>query len=276
MKRPNYSASIPSITWSEFPSSWGGEGAIGTFDDFSDIRFAYQIGGKTSRLKIAYAKHTLDLKDSIKASIGELLPWTTTCINYGDAGASQSTGIHYDIDTTQDLTDAFQAMYDAIGESYGTKVNVGNGIKFDDTLMAGFSEREYMSAMTYCQMMHGTELPGVGTNVRAELTLSELAKRKARPDAVEYDDDGNVITIIECQSGIKDGACLDNDHFARIISEYPYHPDFNGTVRKLVVIAGEYMPWHVKALQAAPFEVVILQTAIQNNRVVLQPYAESL
>jgi hypothetical protein len=275
MKLPNYdqTAISPPIEWIDIPSTWSGVGANGTFEDFPQIRITFLERSNHTRLCLANGKQGKSVKDAIVAAIGNTLTWSTGLTNYGDENATQSTAIHYDITPDTDLTETFQTLYDVLCRANGEAVNTGNGVKFDGTLSQGFGEREFMVGLIRSHQRGANEFPGVGPKVRGEYQLSKVYSKEGRIDGVEFDEAGNVVTVIECQSGIKDGACLDNDHFARIISEYPYHPDLNGTVRKLVVIAGEYLPHHVAALQAAPFEVVILQTAIENDVVVLRPYS---
>ena len=269
---------VPAIVWEEPKRA----GADGYFEDFPDVRIIYALGNRTRRSSadIADKVHTPELKDAIKDAVSNFLPWSTGVSNYGDGASSRSCGIHFDVDPEDhDITEALLTLHDVISETEGAKVVVGDGVKFDGTNSDGYSEREFMVSIIHCQQRHGSEIPAIGKNVRGEVQLSQVGIKKSRPDAVEYDEFGNAISVIECQSGIKDGANLDNDHFARIISEYPEHPDFKGTVRKLVVIAGAYAPHYVatlRALQGSRFErVIILQTAIdENNVVVLRDYQD--
>jgi len=277
MKRPTYDQSaIPSITWTELPPSCRHDGGEGSFDDFSDIKFRLICHVTKTHLRVANKVHTPQLKTAIKNALSQILTFSSGFNNYMDPGTEQSIGIHFDIDHEgRDLTNVFQTLYNTLSENKESVVVSGKGVKFHDTLSAGFSEREFMVGVIRCQQRHGDEIPGIGQKIQGEVHLTNVGAKKSRPDALEYDEAGNVISVIECQSGIKDGATLDNDHFGRIMTEYPYLPDIEGTVRKVVVIAGGYTRGQVRSLRGSQeFEAILLQTAIEDNFVVLRPYKD--
>jgi hypothetical protein len=94
-------------------------------------------------------------------------------------------------------------------------------------------------------------------------------------DGVEFDGDGNVIAIYECQSGIHHGNELDDEHTAKVLGAYLYDPEIIPTVRKVVVLAGAYSDGDLVLLRERAYElgrreqsielVVLITTRVENK-----------
>ena len=59
-------------------------------------------------------------------------------------------------------------------------------------------------------------------------------------DGVEVNENGEVISIYECQSGIHKGQYLDDLHLNKALGKYLYDPQVIPTVQKVVILAGGY------------------------------------
>jgi hypothetical protein len=59
-------------------------------------------------------------------------------------------------------------------------------------------------------------------------------------DGVEFDEEGHIISIYECQAGIHKGEELDGLHLGKALQNYLYDPKVFPTVKKVVILAGEY------------------------------------
>jgi hypothetical protein len=143
------------------------------------------------------------------------------------------------------------------------------GVTFEGTTFEGYGERDFMAAIIQVQKLgYDVIIPGVGNNLGFEY---ELASTGSRVDAVEFNEAGEVITVIEAQSGLQHGNYLDDDHFAKAIGRYPYSPEIQGSVRRVIVIAGGYYQWQIESLKAQPFDVILLRTERVDNKVTLVP-----
>lgn len=141
------------------------------------------------------------------------------------------------------------------------------GVAFEGTSFEGYGERDFMAAVCQLQKL-GYErfIPGVSNNIGFEY---QLASTGSRVDAVEFNEAGEVVTVIECQSGIQYGNYLDDEHFAKAIARYPYSAEIKNTVGKVVVIAGGYTAEQIEAFRHVPFAVSLLVTKVNGNRVEL-------
>ena len=95
-------------------------------------------------------------------------------------------------------------------------------------------------------------------------------------DGVEFAENGDVISIYECQSGIHHGEELDDEHTAKVLGTYLYDPEIIPTVRKVVVLAGAYSEGDLRLLKERAYELarreraielVVLVTARDGNRI---------
>jgi len=95
-------------------------------------------------------------------------------------------------------------------------------------------------------------------------------------DGVEFDEDGNVVSIYECQSWIHHGEELDDLHLGKILGTYLYDPEIIPTVRKVVVLAGAYNGQMLNILRNRklelirrdqPIELIVLITTRKEDKV---------
>ena len=158
-------------------------------------------------------------------------------------------------------------VIDWVIDNGGSCLVAQQGVVFEGTSFEGYGERDFVAAICQIQKLgYETFIPNVGNNLGFEYQLSSTG---SRVDAVEFNENGEVVTVIEAQSGIQHGNFLDDEHFAKAIARYPYSPEIKNTVRKVVVIAGGYTQEQIEAFKHAPFEVCLLRTAVVGNRIQL-------
>ena len=145
------------------------------------------------------------------------------------------------------------------------------GVTFENTNFAGYGERDFMAAVTMIQKSgYASVIPSVGAKLGFEYVVSSA---NSRIDAVEFNEAGEVITVIECQSGIQHGDYLDDEHFAKAISRYPQSAEIVNTVRKIVVIAGGYSAEQLATFGQLPYEIVALKTTVVDGKIALEVVA---
>jgi hypothetical protein len=95
-------------------------------------------------------------------------------------------------------------------------------------------------------------------------------------DGVEFAEDGSIISIYECQSGIHHGEELDDEHTMKALGTYLYDSEIIPTVRKVVILAGAYSESDLVILRERgyelsrrerPIELVALITTREGNRI---------
>lgn len=108
------------------------------------------------------------------------------------------------------------------------------GVLFEGTQFDGLKERGATMSPMFCSMV--CEASGmVLKNIQAEYYTDA-----GEIDGVEFDESGAVISIYECQSGIHKGEKLDEGHLGKALQNYLYDPKIFPTVKKVVILAGEY------------------------------------
>ena len=96
-----------------------------------------------------------------------------------------------------------------------------------------------------------------------------------RIDGVEMDETEKFpISIYECQSGIQNGAYLDDEHLNKSLLRYPSDPEIAPTLQKIVILAGGYtkehlirIKWQADNLKFRNIEVILLKTNRLNNKI---------
>jgi len=152
-----------------------------------------------------------------------------------------------------------------------TEVAPTVGVSFVGTNFEGYGERDFMASVVQIQKLgFATFIPSVGTKLGFEYVAPST---NSRIDAVEFNENDEVITVIECQSGIQHGAYLDDEHFAKAISRYPQSAEVANTVKKIVVIAGGYAAEQLATFKQLPYEIVALQTVASNGQISLETVA---
>jgi hypothetical protein len=95
-------------------------------------------------------------------------------------------------------------------------------------------------------------------------------------DGIEFNEQGQVISIYECQAGIHKGFPLDDDHLHKSLETYLYDREIIPTVRKVVILAGEYDEATLNILKERsyelsrreqPIELVALKTSRSGNTI---------
>lgn len=142
------------------------------------------------------------------------------------------------------------------------------GVLFEGTSFEGYGERDFVAALVQIQKQgYDKFIPNVSDNLGFE---HELPSTGSRVDAVEFNEAGEVITVIEAQSGIQYGNVLDDEHYAKAVGRYPYSPEISNTIRRVVVIAGGYTDWQLESFKAHPLEITALRTVKVDNRIKLE------
>jgi len=142
------------------------------------------------------------------------------------------------------------------------------GVTFENTNCEGLSEVGFTGSLVTIQRSgYASVIPSVGKNLRVEYVVPSTG---SRIDAVEFNEAGEVITVIECQSGIQHGDYLDPEHFEKAISRYPQSAEIVNTVKKIVVIAGGYSSQQLATFGQLPYEIVALVTKVENGQIVLE------
>ena len=142
------------------------------------------------------------------------------------------------------------------------------GVTFENTNFAGYGERDFMAAVIQIQKSgYASVVPSVGSKLGFEHVV---ASTNSRIDAVEFNEAGEVVTVIECQSGIQNGNYLDDEHFAKAISRYPQSAEIRNTVRQIVIIAGGYSAEQLATFGQLPYKIVALVTKVENGQIVLE------
>jgi hypothetical protein len=143
-----------------------------------------------------------------------------------------------------------------------------SGVSFNETNFAGYGERDFMAAVIQIQKSgYASVIPSVGSKLGFEYVV---ASTNSRIDAVEFNEAGEVVTVIECQSGIQNGNYLDPEHFEKAISRYPQSAEIRNTVRQIVIIAGGYSAEQLATFGQLPYEIVALVTKVENGQIVLE------
>ena len=144
------------------------------------------------------------------------------------------------------------------------------GVSFEGTFFFDLKER-------------GATMGGMFGNMVCEASGMKLVNMKAEKytssgeiDGVEYDDNLDIISIYECQSGIHHGSFLDDNHLDKSLGRYLYDPEIIPTVRKVVILAGGYTKQHLNILKERsselanrkqPIEIVLLRTVAADTKV---------
>jgi hypothetical protein len=98
-------------------------------------------------------------------------------------------------------------------------------------------------------------------------------------DGVEFGECGKVISIYECQAGIHKGMPLDDGHLHKALESYLYDPEIIPTVRKVVLLAGDYDVSTLNILKERgyelsrrerPIELVVLKTVRHENTISIE------
>jgi len=117
------------------------------------------------------------------------------------------------------------------------------GVLFEGTQFDGLKERGATMSPMFCSLV--CEASGmVLENLQAEFYTDA-----GEIDGVEFDENGHIISIYECQAGIHKGEELDELHLGKALGNYLYDPKVLPTVKKVVILAGEYSKSVIRVLK---------------------------
>ena len=108
------------------------------------------------------------------------------------------------------------------------------GVIFEGTQFDGLKERGATMSPMFCSMV--CEASGM----KLEKLQAEYYTDAGEIDGVEFDDEGHIISIYECQSGIHKGEFIDELHLGKALQNYLYDPKVFPTCKKVVILAGGY------------------------------------
>ena len=251
--QPTYELDI-SLEWEEYPASWTCDGSRTKYQGVW-INYMVTRGNGTTRIEVAHGRSVpTPLKQALVDGGTDFFPLSST-VNWDEENPVRP--VKFDVEPgTTDVTEFLQFIIDTVDENGNATDEVGPGVQFAGTPDEGRGERDWMSGLTMAQQNGWkTSYPTCGSNLRHEHIIGV-----GRIDATEVDADGNIITVIECQSGIQYGQALDAEHFEKSISRYPYAPEVRNTVKKVIVIAGGFTDSQVEAFRHTPFTSILLKT----------------
>lgn len=142
------------------------------------------------------------------------------------------------------------------------------GVLFEGTQFDGLKERGATMSPMFCSLVCKA------SGMVLENMQAEYYTDAGEIDGVEFDDSGNVISIYECQSGIHHGEKLNEGHLGKALQNYLYDPKIFPTVKKVVILAGEYdesimRVFRERKRELAPhgIEIVPLITTRENDKI---------
>ncbi len=143
------------------------------------------------------------------------------------------------------------------------------GVSFKGTLFENLKERGTTISPMFCKMVCRES----GMNL--ERILAEYYISGGRIDGVELDEEGNIVSIYECGSGIHKGEYLDWNHWNKVLCRYLYSDDiWNDHLKRIVLLAGGYSEELLslgrnafKLFNKAGIELVLLKTIKENNKI---------
>lgn len=145
-----------------------------------------------------------------------------------------------------------------------------NGVLFEGSNFSNAHERATTIGNRFMKLVCAAS--GMSDNYDAEWPIVDAG----RIDGVEIDDNGNPISIYECQSGIQNGDYLDDEHLHKSLMRYPSDPAILPTLKKIVILAGGYSNEHLiqikfqaenLSLRKNPIEVILLKTNKIDNKI---------
>ena len=165
------------------------------------------------------------------------------------------------LDEAEQLLEEVIEAFDLVDYEVEIKTPKKTGVTFEGTNFENYGERDFMAAVTQITKQGFKQYLPTGRNLVHEY----FAAADSRIDAVELDDNGDVTTVIECQSGIQNGEYLDAVHFEKSISRYPH---LTGS-KRVVIIAGGYTDAQLETFAQLPFEVITLTTTVVDGQIEL-------
>jgi hypothetical protein len=235
-------------------------------------RFNFAIGvkqfAKNSEWRLLVEANGLASKDSsLEEHLGDIVNQTEFVRN--SSKRVQYEFRSHDIDQLVDAAQSLREFVDSADLGSAKVVESRFGVTFQGTQFDRLKERgATMSGMfgnLVCQVS--------GMNLL--MTQAEYHSSSGQIDGVELAENGDVISIYECQSGVHHGQELDADHLAKTLGTYLYDPEIIPTVRKVVLLAGAYNDDYMLLLKERAYElsrreraielVVLITTRVENR-----------
>jgi hypothetical protein len=176
-----------------------------------------------------------------------------------------------DIDELVEQAELLRAYVEANDLGRGSEAREAKtGVNFSGSQFDRLKER----GATMSGMFGNLVCQASGMNLT--MTQAEYYVEAGEIDGVEFDENGKVLSIYECQSGIHHGNELDEVHLNKALGSYLYDPEVIPTVRKVVILAGAYSGATLgilkeRALELSrrdlPIELVALVTNRTDNRI---------
>jgi hypothetical protein len=187
--------------------------------------------------------------------------------------SSKRVQFEYKSSDINELVEAAESLFNYVNDrdlGSATVVESKLGVAFAGTQFDRLKER----GATMSGMFGNLVCQASGMNLL--MTQAEYYVDAGEIDGVEFDDNGKVISIYECQSGIHKGYALDEDHLSKVLGAYLYDSEIIPTVRKIVILAGAYDDLTMRILRERtyelgrrerPIELVVLITTRVENRI---------
>ena len=249
---------------------------VGVF--VAGIKAEYNFGSNPLAIKLVARA-----KNDEESTMEQLTDWVTE--NYGEdsivqkrkkAGSKvlnffENVSPEDFIEVIENLNDAEFDLEFPYGD--GSKAEVLVGPTFVNTVFENIKERGATMSGKFGSLV--CEASGMDLNE----TLAEFYTNAGEIDGVELNENEEVISIYECQSGIHKGAYLDETHLNKSLGKYLYDPKILPTVKKVVILAGGYYEDHLNFIRERskelarrdnPIEVVLLKTVKVDNKIKIE------
>jgi hypothetical protein len=198
--------------------------------------------------------------------------------DFSEFRKSTSTRLQYeyrsaDVDALVEQAEALKMFVDNNDLGASKVKDATLGVLFAGTQFDRLKERGATMSPMFCALV----AQAAGMNVLQ--MQAEYYVDAGEIDGVEFDSQGRVISIYECQSGIHKGLPLDEDHLSKALGNYLYDREIIGTVRKVVILAGEYDEATLNLLKERSYELsrreqsielVVLKTVRENNIIAVE------
>jgi len=164
---------------------------------------------------------------------------------------------------TSDINDLIEAAESLI--TYVNDCDLGSATVTESKVGVTFAGTQFDRLKERGATMSGMfgNLVCQASDMNLLMTQAEYYVNSGEIDGVEFDENGKVISIYECQSGIHKGNSLDEEHMGKILGSYLYDSEIIPTVRKVVVLAGAYDDATLRILRERAYELARRETPIQ-------------
>jgi hypothetical protein len=245
------------------------KGGNNLYTYINGIKVEWQIGDASMRL--GYGNSTDDIQ-----RLGDLFSTVfeqgsvNTLKNWVDIKPPSIDDFKILVDTVLETTDL-----DLEKSARGRSTGFNSGVLFEGSNFSNAHERMTTLGPRFMNLVCKA------TNMTLENMDGEWPiEDNGRIDGVEIDENGNPISIYECQSGIQNGTFLDNEHLSKALLRYPFDSAKIPTLKKIVIIACGYTPEHLNIIKNQaymfsncknPIELVLLKTNRIDDKIGVEP-----